>query len=38
LLGKIIKFLVDKQLNDKERIAAAKENEDLMGFLETLIS
>jgi len=31
-------LLVDKQLNDKERICAAQENEDLMGLLESLIS
>jgi len=32
------KKIIDKQLNDKERICAAQENEDLMGLLESLIS
>eukprot|EP00330_Aristerostoma_sp_ATCC50986_P009566 CAMPEP_0114586436 /NCGR_PEP_ID=MMETSP0125-20121206/9666_1 /TAXON_ID=485358 ORGANISM="Aristerostoma sp., Strain ATCC 50986" /NCGR_SAMPLE_ID=MMETSP0125 /ASSEMBLY_ACC=CAM_ASM_000245 /LENGTH=168 /DNA_ID=CAMNT_0001781885 /DNA_START=92 /DNA_END=598 /DNA_ORIENTATION=- len=32
------KKLIDKQLNDKERIAAAKENESLKDLLESLIS
>lgn len=32
------KTVVDKQLNDKERVTAAKENEELIGFIESLIS
>ena len=32
------KNIVNKQINDKERIAAARENEELMSFLESLIS
>mmetsp|Transcript_8375 Transcript_8375/g.9467 ORF Transcript_8375/g.9467 Transcript_8375/m.9467 type:complete len:168 (+) Transcript_8375:29-532(+) len=32
------KSAVDRQVNDKERIEAAKENEKLMTFIETLIS
>jgi hypothetical protein len=31
------KKAIDKQLNDKERLEAAKENESLMGFIEGLI-
>jgi len=32
------KKMIDKQLNDKERLAAAKENETLITFIESLIS
>jgi len=31
-------YLVDKQLNDKERVAAAKEDKNLVNVLETIIS
>ena len=31
------RVILDKQLNDKERIASAKENEEVMDFLEGLI-
>jgi hypothetical protein len=30
--------MIDKQLNDKERLAAARENENLLSFIEGLIS
>jgi len=33
-----IKIVVDKQLNDKERLKAAQENEILMNSVELLIS
>jgi len=31
-------YFVDKQLNDKERVAAAKEDKSLVNALETIIS
>lgn len=34
----LVLLLVDKQINDKERTAAAMENEELLNFLENLIS
>jgi len=30
--------IIDKQINDKERTAAAMENEELLNFIENLIS
>lgn len=38
LLETYLTLKVDKQINDKERIMAARENEELMAFIESLIS